>query len=146
MLCCVSSCVVCFVPDVCAVPFLNRWILLCFFVLFLLCVLMTCGWTVGTKKVWRNADQATMPSFFLFFGCSFRFLSFLCPFHLALSSDCFLPLCSMYYDIYVNNKIRVPQNIQQNIFVCVFGIVQQHLSSKFSKRSAGRGVVNLSIF
>ena len=77
----------------------GMWILLCFFCLFLLCVLMTCGWTVGTKRVWRNADQATMPSFFLFFGCSFRFLSFLCPFRFALSFNCFLPLCSMYYDI-----------------------------------------------
>jgi len=95
------------------------------------------------KKVWRNADQATMPSFFLFFGCSFRFLSFLCPFRLALSSDCLLSLCSMYYDIYVN-KSRDPQTIftkerkkghlhfcqhiyfsfSQNIIVCIFGIFQ----------------------
>ena len=71
------------------------------------------------------------------------FLSFHCPLRLALSSDCFLSLCSMYYDIYVN-KSRDPQTIfakerkkghlhfcqhiyfsfSQNIIVCIFGIFQ----------------------
>ena len=57
----------------CARSLFNMWILLC----FLFCSCGVFWWHVDgqweQKEVWRNADQATMPSFFHYFGCSFRF-------------------------------------------------------------------------
>ena len=71
---------------------------------FLFCSCCVFWWHVDgqweQRKVWRNADQATMPSFFLFFGCSFCFFYLffaLSVLLFLLTASCLCALCTTTY-------------------------------------------------